>query len=142
MPVARGFTEKRHLACQVFLVLALAAAASTTSAAAAPTRHSDLGGDFVAFVNSLSHIAAQDRSNCTKMAADLKSYVNSHHAALASLEARARHLTKAQKVAFGREYAVRLATALRVLTQNVLACAANAQVRAALAALQGIKTGP
>ena len=138
MPISCGLPKKGPLACLVVLVLALSAAVGTTSAGAAPAAQRDLGGDYVALVNSLSQIASHDRSNCVKMAADLKSYIAAHHAEIASLKARSQKLTKAQKLAFGREYGAKLAAAVRTFTQNVLACVTSAEVQAALATVKGI----
>ncbi|HZQ82327.1 MAG TPA: hypothetical protein VFB25_10185 [Gaiellaceae bacterium] len=136
MPALCGLPKKRLLACQAVLVLALSGVAGTTGATAAPTVKSDLGGDYVSFINALSHIASQNRSNCAKMATALKSYINSHHAYLESLQARSRKMTTAQKVVFGREYGSKLAAAIRSFTENVLACVTNADVQAALATVK------
>ena len=61
-----------------------------------------------------------------------------HHAEIASLQARALAMTKAQKLAFGLQYGSKLAAAVRTFTENVLACVTSAEVQAALKTVKGI----
>src|SRR5579863_16282 len=115
-------------------VTVLALATATASTAKSTESPSAYASAYISLYNQIAGIVASDKGNCVKMATDLKSWGVSHKSEIDALSAEGPKLSKGSLLMVGLSIASQIASDAQKIATNVLACATNAQVRAALAA--------
>jgi len=117
-------------AAALFIALACVAGAGATGS----TSPSAYASEYVSVMDQITSIVVKDRGNCAKMASDLQAFSNSNKSKIAQLDAEGPKFTTAEKLAVGMKVEGTVESDTQKIAQNVLTCATNKQVAAALSA--------
>lgn len=128
---------------RVAVLCAVAAAALVVgplqAGATAPLSPSTYVSQVVSLYEQLAAIVHKDGHNCGKMAVDLQSFTNSHKAQLATLNASAPKISKAQAAAIVMADEGKFVSAATTIGQGIAACSTNKGIQQMFSQLNKLK---
>jgi hypothetical protein len=98
---------------------------------------SDDGARVVALDEQMASIVDADKSNCDKMANDIKAFADKNGAEMRRLSQEGQKRTKDEQAEFLKKYGSRIQAATAKMNAGVPGCIQNPKVKAALASLSG-----
>lgn len=119
------------------ILLSVSSMLAQTKGKSAPAPASNDGERVVQLDEQMANIVVSDKSNCDKMAADIKAFADKNGKEMQRLHDEGMKRTPEERTAFMKKYGARIQAARDSMNASIPSCIQNAKVKAALSALSG-----